>query len=277
MPPQNIGSEIPEGMEDIMEQSEKVTDKKTQKEQSKVQEKQVKQAKQMKKEELENPGPEIEVKRQKLIRNLIVYGQHERFGERLKKGGFTLTAMALKDKSLEELEALFKEVQICIRSHGRNGFFTALATSGIVLIEKVCTKSQTIKTHFDITGLALALSTNETFKDNIYLLELEYNMFSDVRPELQLLLTVAMAAVGVAGVNYANSVLQQNLQNIRDSQANNATAPPATAAPATPAAAPAPTSAPKFNIPGASAGATVGVEDVNDDDEKDDNVWDLSA
>ncbi len=275
MPPQNIDLEIPDGMEDILEKSEKVMDKKTQKEQTKDQEKQFKQAKQMKKEELKNPGPELEAKRQKLIRNLIVYGQHERFGERLKKGGFTLTAMSLKDKSLEELEAMFKEIQICIRSHGRNGFFTSLATAGIVLIEDVCTKTQAIKTRFDISGLALSLSTNETFKDNIYLLELEYNMFADVRPELQLLITIAMAAVGVAGINAAKAAVDKNLQSIRDAEVNKTAAPQPTAT--APAAAGTASSTSKFNIPRSTPEASVIIEDGDEDEKKDEFVYDLNA
>ena len=95
-----------------------------------------------------------------------------------------------KNASVEELENIIAELNVIVDIDACGGFMMDSILQCIKLIEGVSANSK----NFNVQGLSDILKSNKEFHRLTKMLFIKYNCFSQVPPELQLVLLVAVSA-----------------------------------------------------------------------------------
>jgi hypothetical protein len=96
-----------------------------------------------------------------------------------------------KNASKEELEEGIKELKILSECGGMDAFFNDMILECIKGAEQLSTYS----TNYNVSGLSALLKTNKKFNTLCKQLQLKYNLFVNVPPEIQLILIISTTSV----------------------------------------------------------------------------------
>lgn len=141
---------------------------------------------------------------QKYLIKLQRYGASERFSEYLKKMNFKLDIDHLKKLHVEELKEMLERVRITINSRDTNNMINGLVFSGTQIMETIAINNEVIKKYVNLKGFSSMLQNDESFKDIIEQLNLEYNDISTLSPEKRLGFVLVMTAMKCHGINKIN-------------------------------------------------------------------------
>ena len=96
-----------------------------------------------------------------------------------------------KNASKEILEEYINELQILTESGGMDSFFNELVIESIKGAEQLSTYTE----NYNLSGLSILLKSNKKFNTLCKQLQLKYNLFVNVPPEIQLVLIISTTAV----------------------------------------------------------------------------------
>lgn len=159
---------------------------------------------------IRNKDPEEVAENQKLIIQLVRYGNHDRFKAYLQSLNFNLNASALKKLSNAELEETQTRVKLALQNKTQS----SLMTGGVLLGTRATEAIVTAKSggRIDLTGWSQSLRTNEEFLDVIAELELSYGSITSMTPEKRLIFILGTSAMQVSQTNNGMKKLQEGLK-----------------------------------------------------------------
>lgn len=163
--------------------------------------------KEMKKADSRLSNEEIKKKQQLLIQ--IHKYETSSFGDELKKYGFTFGS-GLKSKTIEELEDLLTEIRTTLNSSSDSSILVQGVKMSVGIAEQA-TQRPSIKPHFDLLGLSQELNSNPEFDKALELVNLEYNLLSEVSPMNRL----GLVLVASAGKVYAKNKITAKVEAYR--------------------------------------------------------------
>jgi len=128
------------------------------------------------------------------------YGSSPRFGEYLKSLSFVLTPIKLRKLKLEQLEELLERVRTSIANKTVSDIWSNSITSGLGMIENVCTMTRLNDT-IKLKGLTELLKDAENFLDLLEELKLNNQNLAYVLPYTRLVYTLLSSMFHVHGLN----------------------------------------------------------------------------
>ena len=96
-----------------------------------------------------------------------------------------------KGASIEQLNEYIKELEILSECGGMASFFNDMILESIKGVEHISTYTS----DYNLTGLSILLKSNKKFNTLCKQLQLKYNLFVNVPPEIQLVLIISTTAV----------------------------------------------------------------------------------
>ena len=96
-----------------------------------------------------------------------------------------------KNPSVEQLEAYIEELQIITESGGMDAFFNDIVLECIKGVENISTCTE----NYNISGVSILLKSNKKFNTLCKQLQLKYNIFVNVPPEIQLVLIISTTSM----------------------------------------------------------------------------------
>lgn len=96
-----------------------------------------------------------------------------------------------KNPNVEQLEEYIKELEILVESGGIDAFFNDMMLECI----KGCESLSSNTTNYNLSGLSVLLKSNKKFNTLCKQLQLKYNLFVNVPPEIQLILIISTTSV----------------------------------------------------------------------------------
>ena len=96
-----------------------------------------------------------------------------------------------KGASVDQLKEYIKELQILTECGGMDCFFNDMILESIKGVEHISTYTS----DYNLTGLSILLKSNKKFNTLCKQLQLKYNLFVNVPPEIQLVLIISTTAV----------------------------------------------------------------------------------
>ena len=139
-------------------------------------------------------------KHQEFVLMLSRYGSSPRFGDYLKSLSFILSPVKLRKLKLEQLEELLERVRTSIANKTVSDIWSNSITSGLGMIENVCTMSRLNDT-IKLKGLTELLKEDESFLDLLEELKLNNQNLAYVSPYTRLAYTLMSSILHVHGVN----------------------------------------------------------------------------
>ena len=96
-----------------------------------------------------------------------------------------------KNPSVEQLEAYIEELQIITESGGMDAFFNDMVLECIKGVESISAHTE----NYNISGVSILLKSNKKFNTLCKQLQLKYNVFVNVPPEIQLILIISTTSM----------------------------------------------------------------------------------
>ena len=121
-----------------------------------------------------------------------------------------------KCASVEELEEYLIEIEILIDCGGIDAFFNDMMLECI----KGCESLSSCTDNYNISGLSVLLKSNKKFNTLCKQLQLKYNIFMSVPPEIQLILIISTTSVLVMNKNKNKAELNKYLDETIEPQNN---------------------------------------------------------
>ena len=154
-----------------------------------------------------NMSPEDIAKHEGLVLKITRYGTSPRFGDYLKKTGLHFDNLRMK--TIDELDEMLARIKVAMSNKSPSGMVNHLVFMGTGTVEGVTTSIPSIKAKCDLTGFNKALQEDDSFKDLLEELSLEYGMVSALSPEKRLLWALASKGMTVAMLNKVKAASEQ--------------------------------------------------------------------
>ena len=131
---------------------------------------------------------------QSLVLTLSRYGTSRRFGDQLRSFGFCLTASALRQHTIEELEDMLDRARVCCQQATVEGMFTQAALSAVGFAEAAIGNTPGLREKVLLSGLTEGLRQDEGFMSALEQLSIDYGSFVACPPEYRLMMALTAAA-----------------------------------------------------------------------------------
>jgi len=146
---------------------------------------------------------ELHFEKLKLLQKIARYTKSERFASHLKENGLSHTPAALQKKSLEDLERIIQEIEICISNKNAGKFWKENITHGMQFTESTVTNLL----GFNVNGTTQALMQDDEFCDVLEEIQLKNSDYVYINPYLRASYKVIGTAMYVNAMHKATEMM----------------------------------------------------------------------
>lgn len=155
--------------------------------------------------------------RQTLVLHISRYLNHPEFHGHLEELGFKPGSKGnppLQQLDKEELEELLERIKLSIRNVGGGGMLGVVVMGGVGFAESF-TQRPGIVERCDLKGWSSQLNGDPMFKRALAEMEIEYNMMSNLSPEMRLAMAMGTSAIAVSQINkfHRAMLLEKGMQS----------------------------------------------------------------